>query len=124
TRALSVSASTSAAPGRVDSPPTSRMSAPSAASASPWATAASAEAKSPPSEKLSGVTLTTPMTSVRPVRRRWSGWGMKDLKQSRADADLVRDRGEPLVGCDQAGIFSLAEREIEAVIDRMAGAQG
>src|SRR5262249_9126667 len=55
-----------APPGRVDSPPTSTQSAPSAKRASPAATAASASANRPPSEKESGVTLTTPITSVRP----------------------------------------------------------
>ena len=53
--------STGSAPGRVDSPPTSRMSAPSAASSRPCSTAASASRNSPPSENESGVTLTTPM---------------------------------------------------------------
>ena len=52
-------------PGRVDSPPTSRRSAPAATSARPWATAASGSRKRPPSEKESGVTFTTPMTAGR-----------------------------------------------------------
>ena len=52
---------TGSEPGRVDSPPMSRMSAPSAASRSACATAASVSAWRPPSEKLSGVTLTMPM---------------------------------------------------------------
>ena len=56
---------TRAAPGRVDSPPTSTRSAPSASSARPCATAASASSQRPPSEKESGVTLTTPITSGR-----------------------------------------------------------
>src|SRR5689334_12300026 len=51
------------APGRVDSPPMSRMSAPSASSSSPWAIAASGSTYLPPSENESGVTLTTPMSS-------------------------------------------------------------
>ena len=61
TRAISSSAATAAAPGRVDSPPMSRRSAPSNASRSPWAIAASASENAPPSENESGVTLTTPM---------------------------------------------------------------
>ena len=68
----SSSRSTGAAPGRVDSPPTSRISAPSAASSSPCSTAASLSRNSPPSEKESGVTLRTPMRtgSGRVIERR------------------------------------------------------
>ena len=55
-------ASTGSASGRVDSPPTSRMSAPSSASWSPRATGSYA----PPSENESGVAFTIPITSVRP----------------------------------------------------------
>src|SRR5262249_34891020 len=62
TRASSSSTETSSAPGRVDSPPTSRISAPCSASCKPWAIAASASRKRPPSEKESGVTLTTPIS--------------------------------------------------------------
>ena len=65
TRASSSSGGTGAAPGRVDSPPMSRMSAPAASSASPWAMAAAGSRKAPPSEKLSGVTLTMPMMRGR-----------------------------------------------------------
>ena len=65
TREISVSMSTLWAPGRVDSPPTSMMSAPWAMSSRAWATAASGSAQRPPSEKESGVTLRTPMRSVR-----------------------------------------------------------
>ena len=61
TRELSSAAVTGAAPGRVDSPPMSRRSAPLASSASAWATAASTDANRPPSEKESGVVFTTPM---------------------------------------------------------------
>ena len=53
------------APGRVDSPPTSMMSAPSSSSRSPCVTAFSGSRYKPPSEKESGVTLTMPMMSVR-----------------------------------------------------------
>src|SRR5579884_377904 len=61
TRAFSSSAVTGAAPGRVDSPPMSRISAPSASRRRPWATAASGARNRPPSEKESGVTLITPI---------------------------------------------------------------
>ena len=57
-----------AAPGRVDSPPTSSQSAPSASRARPWAMAAAWSSNCPPSENESGVTLMTPITSGR-------GWG-------------------------------------------------
>src|SRR4051794_28206866 len=65
TRRSSSSAGTGAAPGRVDSPPTSRRSAPCPASSIPCATAASGSRKRPPSENESGVTLTIPMTAAR-----------------------------------------------------------
>ena len=50
-------------PGRVDSPPMSRMSAPSSSSRSACSTARSGRRNAPPSENESGVTLTTPMTA-------------------------------------------------------------
>ena len=65
TRRSSSSAGTGCEPGRVDSPPTSRMSAPSDASRRPCATASAGSRNRLPSEKLSGVTLTMPMTSGR-----------------------------------------------------------
>ena len=65
TRSRSSSAGTASAPGRVDSPPTSITSAPSAAIARPRSAAASGSRYRPPSENESGVTLSTPMTSVR-----------------------------------------------------------
>ncbi len=61
TRARSSSGGTGSEYGRVDSPPTSRMLAPSSASRRPWAIAASRSNHSPPSENESGVTLTMPM---------------------------------------------------------------
>ncbi len=51
------------APGRVDSPPTSTTAAPAAAMARPCSTAAAWSSHRPPSEKESGVTLRTPITS-------------------------------------------------------------
>ena len=65
TRRFSASASTCAAPGRVDSPPTSTMSAPSSSIRRPRAIAFFGSRKSPPSENESGVTLTTPITIER-----------------------------------------------------------
>ena len=59
-RASSSATPTSAAPGRVDSPPTSTQLAPCSQSWRPRAMAASRLACSPPSEKLSGVTLRMP----------------------------------------------------------------
>src|SRR3954465_3171010 len=61
----SSSSATGAAPGRVDSPPTSTRWAPSAAMRSNCATAASTSANSPPSEKESGVTFSTPIRAGR-----------------------------------------------------------
>ncbi|AOW88341.1 hypothetical protein BC342_19410 [Streptomyces olivaceus] len=65
TRLSSSSSSTRVAPGRVDSPPTSTRSAPSATRSRPCLMAAVVSKKRPPSEKESGVTLTTPMTAQR-----------------------------------------------------------
>ena len=69
TRSNSSCTGTSAAPGRVDSPPTSRRSAPASASARACGTARSRRDGWPPSEKLSGVTLSTPITKVRSPQR-------------------------------------------------------
>ncbi len=66
TRRSSSASSTRVAPGRVDSPPTSIRSAPAATRSRPCLTAASGSNHCPPSEKESGVTLTTPMTAHRP----------------------------------------------------------
>src|SRR4051794_2756337 len=63
TRRSSSASSTGSAPGRVDSPPTSTTSAPLSLSRNPCFTAASASRNSPPSEKESGVTFTTPIRS-------------------------------------------------------------
>ena len=66
TRSNSSSADTAAAPGRVDSPPTSTTSAPWRTISTPLATAASTSGWRPPSENESGVTLSIPITAVRP----------------------------------------------------------
>src|SRR5215472_121279 len=65
TRRSSSSSGARWAPGRVDSPPTSMMSAPWLASSRPCAMALSGSSQVPPSEKESGVTLMTPMTRQR-----------------------------------------------------------
>ena len=74
TRAISSSVVTVSEPGRVDSPPTSRISAPSLASFRPWAIPASTFAKRPPSENESGVTLTIPMTRVASMPMPPNAW--------------------------------------------------
>ena len=63
TRACSSAGSTGSAPGRVDSPPTSITSAPSATRRRPCAAASAGSRYRPPSENESGVTFTTPITS-------------------------------------------------------------
>src|SRR5262245_13416280 len=68
TRRSSSSASTPSEPGRVDSPPTSTIAAPSPAIRRAAATAASVAKWAPPSENESGVTFTTPMTDGRGKR--------------------------------------------------------
>jgi hypothetical protein len=55
-------------PGLVDSPPTSTSAAPSASIARATSAASRAEPNRPPSEKLSGVTFTTPITAGRGQR--------------------------------------------------------
>src|SRR5712691_10664176 len=76
------------APGRLDSAPTSTISAPSSTRRRAWSTAAPASRKRPPSEKESGVTFTTPMTSGRSSRSR-------NRPQARKDSGLrAEDRDE------------------------------
>src|SRR4030095_14991608 len=58
-------AETPAEPGRVDSPPTSTIEAPSSTMPRADATASSGRKVTPPSENESGVTLTTPITDGR-----------------------------------------------------------
>ncbi len=64
TRASSSASDTAAAPGRVDSPPTSMMSAPSSAICMARSSARSRDKKRPPSENESGVMFKTPMTAT------------------------------------------------------------
>src|SRR6478752_1771773 len=84
------------APGRVDSPPTSTMSAPAASTSRPCAMAASCSNHSPPSEKESGVTLTTPMTIVRsrtPSREVASRSGRRAVMAAIVSRSVVRVSG-------------------------------
>src|SRR6201747_968663 len=67
TRRNSSASETSSAPGRVDSPPTSKIAAPARASSSPWPTAASGSEYRPPPENGSGVTSTTPINRGRVI---------------------------------------------------------
>lgn len=64
-RSASSFGETGLCPGRVDSPPTSMMSAPSSSIWRPRATAASGSRFLPPSENESGVTLRIPMMRGR-----------------------------------------------------------
>src|SRR4051794_33156653 len=96
TRSSSTSAGTDWAPGRVDSPPTSRISAPSAASSSPWRIAASGSRYRPPSENESGVTLTTPITMGREP---FMGSRLRDVQH----ADGVGAGSESMVLTPEAG---------------------
>src|SRR5262249_10829360 len=93
TRRSSSSAVIRWAPGLVDSPPTSTMSAPSAASCRPRAIAAPGPNHAPPSENESGVTFTTPMIRHRPGSGRPGGpW------------PRGRPAGQPAPGGDPAGV--------------------
>jgi len=58
----------SSEPGLVDSPPTSIKSAPARSICTACCIACSSAKNFPPSEKLSGVTFSTPITSVRSPR--------------------------------------------------------
>src|SRR5579863_1431143 len=68
TRRSSSSVETPSEPGRVDSPPTSTIAAPSSIMRRAAAAAMSASRCTPPSENESGVTFTTPMTDGRGKR--------------------------------------------------------
>src|ERR1700722_897434 len=69
-RSICSSAATRNAPGRVDSPPMSSISAPAAAISIAASAADSGSVKRPPSLKLSGVIFTTPITSGRRLASR------------------------------------------------------
>ena len=72
------------APGRVDSPPTSTRSAPSREQLEPVRDRGVVVEVRPPSENESGVTLTTPITSVR------SSAGCRRSGRSRCDDVTAR----------------------------------
>ena len=74
TRRNSSSRATGAAPGRVDSPPTSMKSAPSSRNLRPCVIAWAGSRNRPPSEKESAVTFTMPSTFGRPRRKRGGPW--------------------------------------------------
>ena len=73
TRERSSSSGTSVAPGRVDSPPTSMIRAPSPRIFSAQASASGRALCSPPSEKESGVTLRMPMMTGSSLRSKSKG---------------------------------------------------
>src|SRR4029453_9617668 len=89
TRHSSSSAETPAEPGRVDSPPTSTIAAPSSTMRRADSTATSGRKLTPPSENESGVTLTTPITDGRGNRSSIGGLI--------APRSLVCD--QPALGC-------------------------
>src|SRR5262245_7741747 len=89
-RRISSAIGTATAPpyGRVDSAPISSTSAPSAIIRVAWSMAAVGSRKRPPSEKESGVTLSTPITIGRPSASR---------RASRS-GDFFSSRAEPATG--------------------------
>src|SRR5918992_5807404 len=99
TRSRSSCSATGSAPGLVDSPPTSRIPAPSPASRSPCSIAAAGSRKRPPSENESGVTLTTPIRvyagtaeEVCPSGGRLLAGQVNDEPGRAGDALLLGDR--------------------------------
>ena len=75
TRSSSSSSEMPSEPGRVDSPPTSTMTAPSATCRRPSSIASAGSRNRPPSENESGVTLTTPISAGATYRSRSGGVG-------------------------------------------------
>ncbi len=100
TRRCSSSGATGAAPGRVDSPPTSTMSAPDSASVTPCAMAEGVSLNLPPSEKLSGVTLTMPM--IRGAARSSPANAARGLAKAASAASIAR----PVRGAAQISALS------------------
>src|ERR1017187_8907239 len=94
TRRSSSASLTGVAPGRVDSPPMSKISAPCATNSSACATAASVLKNFPPSEKESGVTLTTPMTSFGRGKRN-SNWRARMIIQKPPSTKAPTSREAP-----------------------------
>ena len=108
TRANSSSSGNGSAPGRLDSPPMSRICAPSASSCSQCRKAAAVDACWPPSENESGVTFTMPMTrgSPRSIRKR-------DVRHCGAP--------EPIV---IRAVALAAPRRVQAAVGAGSGATG
>src|SRR5512135_633638 len=104
TRRSSSSAETGSAPGRLDSPPMSSRSAPSSTRRRACATASSRVQARPPSEKLSGVTLTIPMTrgtrSVT-IARPWASQRIMVVAPGR----WRRIESRPMTDCTLPGVF-------------------
>src|SRR5262249_4480781 len=111
TRRSSSSSETGSWPGRVDSPPTSTIVAPSSIIRRAAAAAVSGSRWTPPSENESGVTLTMPITEGRGKRFDISGyflrWGSTTRNGARrggscAPSSARRARassGQPCPGC-------------------------
>ena len=99
TRAISSATDGGRDPGRVDSPPMSRSSAPCSIIASPWSMAAVGSVYRPPSENESGVTLTIPHTSgARSASRRSSRSAGADRRAPAVgDRSRCGHREHPLV---------------------------
>ncbi len=111
TRRSSSSAEIPVEPGRVDSPPMSMMCAPARSMAMACAAAASGSRKRPPSEKLSGVTLSTPMMSVRsPSSRRVRRETQLEFSAMKHRRLLKHDLGERLSAGGRT-VFASARRE-------------
>ena len=85
---------TASEPGRVDSPPMSTMSAPACGSSAAWVDRRSVVSRAPPSEKLSGVTLTMPMST-----RRGRGRGPRRAAARAARADAARRMRHRVAAC-------------------------
>lgn len=115
--------------GAVLSPPTSSRSAPAAAKRNPCSTAASRLKKRPPSEKLSGVTLTIPIS-----RGRASNWRVRVRNCQLRARSGYRCRGRwtwrcswggdgftPLgLPCPFGAIDAHGDRDIPGDVDRRA----
>jgi hypothetical protein len=111
TRRISSSGSIGRAPGRVDSPPTSIASAPSAISFRACATALAGEKKLPPSLKLSGVTLRMPDYN-RPVERNFLRAGAQPARlEHRTAARPPRSRRSDLRSTKQRRLCRLRLRQ-------------
>ena len=93
-RRCSSAAETGSAPGRVDSPPTSMIAAPSVIIRLAWASATSSLSNSPPSEKLSGVTFKIPIRTAFPPRTSSRSCARRQRRVSRR----VRGMGGRLSG--------------------------